>query len=910
MSAESGLARLVRRGALPAFALVGLSVVVAHCRIRAGSVALGVEATGYRELVNRALQGKLEWSARDSVPVTGGAHAAGEAEAVDRDEGGPLELNLELGALSPAERAFVLHSFVLDDLEYPERFARGESAHPRLRAGFRRRPLPFSEAARWRGRLLFRRGAREVALRSRQGREVYLHAPRDLAQGLPHAESVPLGAPASESDAVRSGPSFKWELGGKTAFTLHALPGPAGALTVVLERPRETAGTLILNGITLPADELQRAFEPGDWLVLRSRVPAAEEIFFLDQGLSGVISEFRRGREGFERTFAPASGLEPLARSVAGVYDGLLSLLEEANARNATSRARPGGGGPLDGELRKLRARDLRLTLDAALQAPAQALLERQIRARMPASGWHVDTRLGTLPREPPRAALSVIELGRGELLAAASFPGEEDLERHLEALQAHVGRSAHRRCSRRLIDYLQLQHERRRERLLANHVFDAHQVGSTIKPLLAAAFALHWTPAQGGSDPLDMTVACAGASGAEWQPGQPVPLVPGTDVPMAVYDDVPHGTTNFRQFLARSCNSFMFRLAAQALRATPGFSAADCDGRLEHVLRRDPTTHPATRDEARALTPFGRFAWLAGAFLRDPESRGVGERHHAWWRPASDEMFKAVGALGCSEFEAQSLAAVSPAWVNLDVTGISRCHPNLSSLLKGGGTNRWSNADLGIAYARLVSGRVLEGRVVMDENGAAPAPSPAPAAPVFDASDCRISLACADPARFERVRGEVLAGMGQGFFATGTSRGVHATVADVVARLARASGRPWGAYAKTGSSERPLELVARVDDDLHPSRRPGSRVGADVREANFTLLLVECAADDGGARAATLACERLPPLGPGARGYALHLWTDGVPGIALGGDAAVFYNSPAGRALLDRLVRAVEAGA
>lgn len=897
-----GLARAARRLCVPAFALLALLVVGAHWRIRNSTVALGVEATGYREIVNRGLRERLEWSARDDPPPRPAGPRPREDEAVDRAAAGPLELDLELGDLSPAERRFALMSFLLDDLEYPQRFSRDAAGRARLRAGFRRRPLPFSESARWRGRLLFRRGAREVALRAHDGREVYLHLPRDAGAGLPRPESVPLAAPGAH-DEVRSGPSFKWETSGQTAFSLHAVPGPDGAAVVVLERPRETAGTLVLSGTTLPRDEVQRTLEPGDWLVLRPGGRAPDQIFVLDQGVSGAISEFRRGREGFERTFAPAAGLEPLARSVAGVYDALLSQLVEANARNAKQRQRAAASGPAAAEIEKLKARDLRLTIDAALQAPAQKLLEAQIAT--PGDGWHV----GTLPREPPRAALSVLDLATGELLAAASFPQAAALDRHLDGLRRHVGRGGHARCTRPLIDYLQLQHERRRERLLANHVFDAHQVGSTVKPLLAAGFALHWTPAAGGVDPLELTLDCHGGLGLDLPPGTPPPLVPETDVPMGVYDDPAHGRTGFRQFLARSCNTFMFRLAAQALHATRDFRPADCDGRLEHVLRGDSAGHPETPEKARGLAPFARFAWLGGAFLRDPETRGVGGRRHAWWSPASDEMFDAVERLGCSEFATQSLAAVSPALVNLDVTSLSRCHPNLSSLLKGGGTNRWSNADLSIAYARLASGRALEGRVVLPD-APAPRPAPSPGAPAaaFDARDCARSLACADPARFERVRAEVLGGMGEGFFPGGTSRGVQATAQDALARLERASGRRWGAYAKTGSSERPLELVTRVDpDELRPTRR--GRTTVDVREANFTLLLIECAPDDDGARAGTLACSRLPPLGPGLRGYALHLWTDGVPGVKLGGDAARWLNGAAGRALFDRLARAVEAG-
>jgi hypothetical protein len=269
------------------------------------------------------------------------------------------------------------------------------------------------------------------------------------------------------------------------------------------------------------------------------------------------------------------------------------------------------------------------------------------------------------------------------------------------------------------------------------------------------------------------------------------------------------------------------------------------------------------------------------------------------------------VDCIGCPELLTHSLGTVSPAVVSLDVGSLQRCVPNFSSLLKGGGTNRWSNADLSVAYARLASGRAVEGHIVRDEAAqrptAANGPKGAPArSGSFVPGNCAVSVACADPARFERVRGEVLAGMGAAFLPRGTAQPLLGTVRTLTGDLQKASGKPWGVYAKTGTSEREIGVVAAVDHSLRPTRRGRRRVA--VPEVSFTLMLLECAPGAGTATD-TLGCATLPPLGQPVHGYVLHLWVDGVTALHFGSDAGRLYAEPRGRALLERLVRNVEAG-
>jgi hypothetical protein len=427
------------------------------------------------------------------------------------------------------------------------------------------------------------------------------------------------------------------------------------------------------------------------------------------------------------------------------------------------------------------------------------------------------------------------------------------------------------------------------------NHAIeDAHQVGSTIKPLLAAGFALAWRPGE-RADPLGLHVNCAGSMGSP--DGGQAANVPGTRVPLADFDDEVHGAAvGFRRFIAESCNSFMFRLGAEALLATPRFQPADCVSRLGDRVGRDPADHPSSAQAARALGPLGRYAWLTGAFLHDPESFGAGRRFPAAWHPFNEEVAAVTGRLGCPVNLTRSLGAISPAVVSLDARGLSYCVPDFSSLLKGGGTNAWTNIGLANAYARLFGGRAVQPRLLRFRP-----PSNAPA--TFAPSDCSVSVACADPARFERVRAEVMAGMGAGLV-SGTSKAMQPAIRAALADLHRATGRHWGAYAKTGTSDSAREHVTRVDNRLRPLDR---RSDPDLKEVNYTLAFVECAREDSGRRDHGLGCDRLPALGQPLRGVVMHTWIEAVPGYRFGAHAGRLYLTREGRSLLGRVTAFLE---
>ncbi len=855
-----GLSPLAR-AVLVLAGVLTLAIAGQHRNLARSVQDLGVEPTGYREIVNRALRDKLSYERIEDLDAS--------------DETGRLIIETLPERLTEADRQFLASSFLLEDLEHPERFEPRSDGTARLLPGFRRRPLPFSETAVWRGRLAFAESAEAPVLVSRSGRVLQL---KTVGEALPTATAVPLRAPTEGEETVLAGPHFSWQTGGEVAFRIYAVPAADGGVSVVLSRPRGAVGSLQQNGTHTAAAGALRALAPGDWLVYRHG--GVSDVFHLQAGRSGVVSDYRRGRHGWERTFEDAWGLEDLARGTAGSLDRLISWLSEANARNTSRRQVHRGGGPVAEQRDTLRDRDLVLTLDPVVQAAAQGLLDEQLGGRMPPGGWSLEG----VPRLPPRAALVVTDLDSAALLAAASYPDADALDAHLEALR---GGSA----DRALVDWVTLQAGRRRHALVRNHAFDDHQVGSTVKPLFAAAVALADTPL----DPLTLEVRASGDS-VLTEAGE-VPSLKGAreDWPVALYKDHCQGVIDFQEYLARSCHAFQFRLGALALESTDGVSPALCDGGLGSRLEQGRASTPATPAEAQGLSPLATYAWLTGAVLRDPETTGVHRWNTAWWAPLDREIETAVERdLGCGLDFARSLGPVSPLRVNLDVGSLDRCTPHYSSFLKGGATNRWSNADLSVAYTRLVTGRALTGHLLVEG---------APASGAFSPSDCGQSVACGDPDRYERVRREVLAGMTRALSdGSGTARRLRSPVEQTLADLEEATGARWGAYAKTGSSVRPATLVTRVDDALEPVRERET----EVPVANFVLALVRCEEGLDSRRQHPLGCNRLPPLGEPVEGMVVHLWIDGVSDLDSGAEAAGLLGTDPGRTLLDRVSHGV----
>ena len=832
------------------------------------------EPVGYYDLVNRGLSDVLQFQASDTSPA--------EAEPAFMTSADP----------SAGQRLFRRRSFLDDDLDHPERFRRERDDGALIQSGFRARKLPFSEQQSWLGSVLFRASAVRPRLVSQGGHVFILDPPRlTLPSAEPQRVRLPLGD-ASADTVPRTGHLFTWEYErGRMVFRLHAVPGEDG-VNVVLTQPADTLGRLRLNGYSLPGSGAQRLVRPGDWIVVEGRW--GKEVFYLEQNSSGIVSEIDQAQQGARRTMSKRGAIDSLARPLVNALNTFVYKQHVGLDANQTQRHPAFSVEEHRDWLDDLQRRAIRLSIEESLQVSADEALnsfvhpyrcnrDRRRRSRCGPDDkyWSVSWRGRKYPRLPPRAAVSIIDVTTGEVLAAATYPTERALNDHIDGLR----KAPRRRTS--LMRAAIINAERNRDRLVANHALDGHQIGSLVKPLFAAAVAMTWKPGRGLSDPMDLTVRCKGSTPGHRR-GR---IVNVRGVPIGRYAESPpaHGEgVTFERFLGESCNAYMFELGALALKRTEGYSPRTCPDRLNDLLERSETS---------AIAQYGE---MFGAVLKDPETSGYFRYERSFWSPLAEQLELRSGdeGFGCTVRYSETLGPVSPARVNLKVRSMAKCVPDYESFLKGGGTNRWSNLQIGVAFARLASGRRVQGRFLYRPSDD----------PQRDPRDFRFlpasqaeSVAHRSPSRYGRVRTRILRGMAGVFDGPrGTARALRSALKgtdrrpgalDMLKRL-DPDGVAWGAYGKTGSSDRKVSFQTAVDG---PSRL------AEVPVGNFALLLLRCAGNE--LQGDTLACRRLPPLGEPVRGYVVNVWVDGVPQVTGGSRSARLLRRPAGRELLRRIV-------
>ena len=836
------------------------------------------EPLGYYDLVNRGLSGVLRFRA----PASGAA----DAEPVFATEADP----------TPGQVLYLRRSFLDEDLEHPERFRRGRDDRAAIQSGFRARKLPFSERQSWLGSVLFRASAVRPRLVSQGGHVFILDPPRLTMQPQgDHRVRLPLGN-VSRASAPLTGHVFTWEYErGRMVFRMHAVPGEDG-VNVVLTLPADSLGTVRLNGHSLPGSGAQRLVQPGDWIVVEGRW--GKEVFYLEQNSSGIVSEIDQAQQGARRTMSPRGAIDSLATPLVNalntfVWKQHVGLDANRNQRHPAFSVEEHRAWLLD-----LQRRPLRLSIEESLQVSAQDALYRYVHPERCADGkrspskpcgrgpdayWSITLDGRRYPRLPPRAAVSVLDVATGEVLAAATYPTERAIDDHVESIR----RTRRSLVPAGLMRAAVIETERRRDRLKANHALVAHQIGSVVKPLFASALAMTWREGAREPDPLEHTATCRGTTPGH-RHGRVINVL---GVRMGRYVETPpaHGRgVTFERFLSESCNAYMFELGALALKRERTYTKQTCPNRLNDVLEQSTDG---------ALAQYGE---MYGAVLKDPETRGYHRYERSFWSPLSEKLEERTGdnGFGCTSRYSETLSAVSPAKVNLKVRSMAKCVPDYESFLKGGGTNRWSNVQLGVAYARLASGRRVEGRFLYQEP---PDPTDDPRNVTYIPTARSESIGYRSPARFRKVREHVLAGM-SGIFdpPRGTARSLRYVlkgskkrpgILDLLATI-DPDGRAWGAYGKTGSSVRDVGYQTTLN---------GAPELEELPVANFVLVLLRC--ESASLDEKRLACERLPPLGEPIRGYVVNVWVDGVPKVSGGSRAARLLRSGPGREFLRRLV-------
>jgi hypothetical protein len=950
-----------------------------------------VEPDGYEAIVNRAIGTKLELRAASGesseLPGAAPGDGAGSEAASDPTPAADEDVRIvRRDTWDPAvDGLFESQSFLGEDVLDPSLWRQvewltGGSGPPttrlKLQAGLRRRPLPFAARQLWRGGLAFRQGAEVLSLRDVETATELRFTRR--SEGVTRTVNM---AARGDQSAVSNAERYVWIVpeGRQQIMELRVIDTAQGRRVMLRADP--VAGTTVTLGgrVLRSTTALYRILAPGDALTIAARAdfegaPIYTRSYQLVRRPTDLISELRRSEEGESRVFLDAHGLEPLARTAGSVLDGAVSFRFEQLSRS-------GRDPDTDAELARLQARDVALTIDLGLQQSAQAMLEAGVEKRVTQKGgarqWWVESRSSPERRagSPPRGALSIVDIGSGELLAAASYPRATHLQRHIDAIRgaATLRGSLSVEAARQAERFL----DRRADTITRNHVFTHHQIGSVVKPLFAASMALAWKPGVGGPDPLELTVPMTRHTqlvGDDYEitlepgPGQREPnrrveLRPERfkfliEDNHACTSARTRGVVDFDCFIGSSCHWFMFELGRRAL-SDPAYrrrrkpddpryrdwgptSCADGENVGSFLHGQKATSAPLTASDAADFSWLAYYLWLtrAPADLNEPAPGSLFDE--TWWGPLADDV-NAVGQ-ACDAGEPpqyRSLRRVSPEIIDLGINGsvprsFQTCRVHYSNFLKGGGTNRMSNADVSIAYARLLSGVPLTGRLVIgdddalasrpsartpDERSAAP-PTAAGATPTarHDASEndapCLTSLACGDPARYRMVRDRVLSAMHlavvEGTVAQSAPRGGPAArsrgrpLTRLRAELERQTGRRWLAYAKTGSSLAAHttiegEEVSPIDGLALP--KLGS---TKIAIGNFTLALLQCDAalpreSESTEERVDDACT-LPAPGRPLTGFLVHVWLDGVPGITGGAGTLALFEPDLSAALEERL--------
>lgn len=577
--------------------------------------------------------------------------------------------------------------------------------------------LPFVKATQWMGNIEYSGPGSDATLLSANGRNIAIT--RTPSGVLPRDGRTIAGGSASLSANVAH---VDFAGGGRTpGVEVHSVEG-----TAILEQrvKRGQPADVRLLGNALSEGRITR-LASGDWLHLSSTSPAAasETFQYSSERRYERLSVMRTRNATQERAFLEE---DPLLQWVGGDAGNGMLTFGEALARSVTNALQQ-----IDkAHAAKLWAGfDLQLSIDRSLQSRLDAALAASARRLMN------DLSSGA----PFAASVTVMNGKSGEILAAASFPGQSDL------------------------DGMSGVSEEEQRRLLVNHNFKRHPIGSVGKPFFyAAAVTRH-------PFLFDLTVA----------PHAPAERPDGGDGEREVlqffvrdYKLWPHADvpTDLLLAIERSCNKFTIELAALALAAPRDLRERRLSRPVSQVFARQPdvvwprpgapgdfpriagqaidfpialgvymkddgqpvaprevTTaaiSPGTLDridEAPFIEAFGDLTGVRTyAGVDAPKSPGDGRGNAAvtlnydlrpWGKLLTPLM---EGETDERAWKVRAaLQSVSPERVNLSLNQVTDFRTELVSLLLGGSTSRWTNVQVAEAMSRLVTGRQVEASMV-----------------------------------------------------------------------------------------------------------------------------------------------------------------------------------------------------
>lgn len=653
--------------------------------------------------------------------------------------------------------------------------------------------LPFARTTEWRGNIEYAGPGSDATLVSSNGRTV--HVTRSALKTPQREARTPIG---STADVAANVVFFDFAGGSATpGIEIHS----AGGTAVLEQRVKGNAAEVRLLGNLVTEGRIARLVS-GDWLHLASTTPApaSETFLFTSERRFERLSTVRTRNARQERTYTED---EPLLRWVGGEDGDEMLTFGEALSRSVTNALQQ-----LDPvRARQLRDRfDIQLSIDRSLQTS----LDDTLRAY--AGGLVREAAAG----DPFPASVTVMNGRTGEILAAASFPSQTDLAS------------------------LHGVNDDERRRLIVNHNFKRHPIGSAGKPFLYASVVSRHPFL------LDLSV----------EPHAPERRPDGSEGEREVlqffierdYKLWPHGDvwTDLPLAIERSCNQFTVELATLALAAPRdlrerslsrpldqvftrqagiqwprpgrdsgiriGGQALDFPPSLGIYMKEDGKPVKATEETTAVMTPGSLDRIDEAPFLQElaeitgvrtyagvaapdvpVEQSGVGRSamvtmHYDLrpWRPLVERFTTDQSSETAWKIRA-AFQAVSPERVNLSLNQVTDFRTEFVSLLLGGSTSQWTNVQLAEALSRLVTKQQVEATMLhalrdrKEKNPAEPQP------PVFG------ELAMTDEAR-----GAVLQGMTRVILGTqGTARPLAAQVAELQRRF---PGFNVAVFSKTGS--------------------------------------------------------------------------------------------------------------
>lgn len=704
--------------------------------------------------------------------------------------------------VSSAERKWFEESYLRNDVELYNRnrelfghfFVVQDCQLRELNPFLRTIRLPFAKTTEWRGNIAYSGPGSEATFVSSNGRTIH------IARSLANAKQQELRTPVGNTKDVSANLVHLDFAGG--ALTPGVEIHGAGGTAVLEQRVKQRdAAEVRLLGNAVTEGRIVRLVS-GDWLYLSSPSPkpVSETFLFTAERRYERLSTVRTRNARQERTYAED---EPLLRWVGGENGEEMLTYGEAIARSVTHALQ---------QLDEKRARelaskfDVQLSVDRSLQSALDETL------RQYASGLVRDAAAG----DPFPASVTVMNGKTGEILAAASFPSQTDLAS------------------------LHGVNEDERRRLLVNHNFKRHPIGSAGKPFFyASAVSRH-------PFLLDLSVEPHGPEkrpdGGEGE-RETLQFFLGRDYKLWPHQDV---WTDLPLALERSCNRFTIDLATLALAAPRDLRDRTLNVPLDRVFTPQPgvmwprpgessgirigaqtldfapslgtfmiedwkpvrpaedtsavvTSGSLTRvDEApfaEALAEITGVRKYAGVEAPDVpvEEGGVGRSAmvtmHYDLRPwrALVERFTTGEKPETAWKVRAAFQAISPERVNVALNQITDLRTELVSFLLGGSTSQWTNVQLAEALSRLVTKRQVEATMLhaLRERDAKEPVEPRP--PVFGELDVT-----------DEARNAVLQGMSRVILGTqGTAR----PLVPQVTQLQRSfPGYNVAVFSKTGS--------------------------------------------------------------------------------------------------------------